>query len=264
MLRSLVATSGVPRDRLVAEIKTVHQRHKTSEYVFLIQELPSLVARHPVDRLTAIYSNAIRCYREGRSKSMALYPGVEETLRRVREKGTLVIGYTESMAFYTNYRVRHLGLDLLMDYVYSPEDHDIPPNVDLEKLRLYPKQSYELTHAQHRYTPKAQLKPSSTVLKKILNDLRVAIPDCIYVGDSLMKDVSMANEVGVTSVHAAYGEAHERKQYELLKEVTHWSDEDVMREKTYKPGIASYSLKHSFSELLDIFDFRRQGATTHG
>ena len=45
MLRVLVEESGVPQERLEEEIRRVHQRHKTSEYVPLIQELPSLRMR---------------------------------------------------------------------------------------------------------------------------------------------------------------------------------------------------------------------------
>lgn len=256
MLESLVSESGIPRAQLISEIEAIHQRHKTSEYAFLIEEIPSLRAKHPGQDLTKVYSNAISRYREGRAKTLQLYPGVVDTLKQVRKAGTIVVGYTESMAFYTNYRLRRLGLDCLLDYVYSPEDHDLPANLDPDTIRLFPPTAYDLVHAEHRYTPKGSLKPSSKVLRKILDDLGVDRSQCIYVGDSLMKDVSMANDVGVISVHAAYGESHRREPYELLKEVTHWSPEDVAREKTFTAGIADYSLNTSFTELLDLFQFR--------
>lgn len=259
MLEKLVELSGIPRDQLVSEIKAIHQRHRTSEYAFLIEEIPSLQAKHPNEDLTKIYEEAIQQYRRGRAESLKLYPGVLETLKFVRGQGTLVVGYTESMAFYTNYRIRHLGLDCLLDYVYSPEDHDIPANLDTEKLRLYPASNYDFVHAEHRYTPRGELKPNPAVLKKILTDLRVSPSNCIYVGDSLMKDVSMANDVGVMSVHAKYGESHNRSQYELLKDVTHWSDADVEREKSFKPGTAACSLTGSFGELINVVGFVERG-----
>jgi len=259
MLECLVAESGIPRQQLIDEIKVIHQLHKTSEYAFLIEEIPSLRAKHPGQDLTKVYANAISNYREGRAKSLQLYPGVVDTLKQVRKAGTIVVGHTESMAFYTNYRLRRLGLDCLLDYVYSPEDHDLPANLDPQTIRLFPPTAYDLVHAEHRYTPKGSLKPSPEVLRTILCDLHVDPSDCIYIGDSLMKDVSMANDVGVISVHAAYGESHLRESYELLKQVTHWSPADVAREKSFSAAIANYSLKSSFGELLDLFHFRSRG-----
>ena len=40
----------------------------------------------------------------------------------------------------------------------------------------------------------------------------------------------MAIDVGLTSVFANYGHGISGEKYELLKEVTHWSDADVQRE----------------------------------
>lgn len=47
MLSSLVNQSGIRQDILEKEIHQVFQRHGTSEYEFLIQELPSLRIKHP-------------------------------------------------------------------------------------------------------------------------------------------------------------------------------------------------------------------------
>ncbi len=61
-----------------------------------------------------------------RRKHLVLYPTVAETLLKIKGRGTRIIGYTESMAFYSNYRVRRLGLDGVLDYVFCPEDHVLP------------------------------------------------------------------------------------------------------------------------------------------
>jgi FMN phosphatase YigB (HAD superfamily) len=42
MLEETVRITGVPREHLVREIKNVHQRHGTSEYAFVLSELPSV------------------------------------------------------------------------------------------------------------------------------------------------------------------------------------------------------------------------------
>ena len=45
MFEKIIEISGVPETVLKSEIKTVHQMHGTSEYSFLVEELPSLLER---------------------------------------------------------------------------------------------------------------------------------------------------------------------------------------------------------------------------
>src|SRR5687767_5992672 len=76
LLNVLLRKSGVPREVLLAEIRAVHQRYHTTEYAFLIQELPSLRRLHPNEDLTVVYADAIRAYKDARTASLRLYPGV--------------------------------------------------------------------------------------------------------------------------------------------------------------------------------------------
>jgi FMN phosphatase YigB (HAD superfamily) len=78
----LVIDSGVEREQLLDEIRDVHQRHGTSEYAFLIEELPSLKVLHPDDDLARLYDGAIHDFRKARKASLKLFPGVMETLQR--------------------------------------------------------------------------------------------------------------------------------------------------------------------------------------
>lgn len=254
MLEALVSISRIPREQLVREIKAVHEFHGTSEYAFLIQEVPSLRVNHQ-GKLEDIYRDAIDRYRAARKRTLKLYSGVLSTLKYIKKRGALVVGYTESMAFYTNYRVRNLGLDGLLDFLYSPKDHDLPTGLTPEALRLYPTAHYDFVHTEHRYTPAGALKPNPQVLLQIISELGVSKAACIYIGDNRYKDVSMANEVGVLSVHAAYGEAHQRDEYDLLKQVTHWSAGDVASEVAAADVVPEVSLKKEFVELLQHFEF---------
>src|SRR3712207_673559 len=75
MYTRLVEDSGLPEDVLSAEIRAVHQLHGTSEYRFLIEELPSLQAKHPGEDLVQVYGGAIEAYRAAREEVVRLYPG---------------------------------------------------------------------------------------------------------------------------------------------------------------------------------------------
>jgi phosphoglycolate phosphatase-like HAD superfamily hydrolase len=256
-LGRLERDSGVPREVLIREIKQVHERHQTAEYAFLLQEIPSLQKLHPGEDFVKIYDDAVHEYRRARKQHLRLYPGVLPTLDLLKRHGVLIVGYTESMGFYSASRVRALDLDGLLDVLYSPEDHSLPHGLVREKIRLYPPESYHLARTIHRHTPAGELKPNPAVLLDIIREVGGSAETSIYVGDSLIKDVLMAQEAGVTDVHARYGTAHTREEYELLRSVTHWTAEQVERERmasnrTVRP---TFILERSFQEILDLFEF---------
>src|SRR5438309_2141915 len=123
MLDQIVLISGISPEILEQEIKVVHEANVTSEYAFVIEELHSLKSKHPGKDLTAIYQPAIAAFRESRNAELALYPSVLKTLQAIKSLRCLVIGYTESLDFYSTYRVRKLALDGLLDFLYFPPDH---------------------------------------------------------------------------------------------------------------------------------------------
>lgn len=258
LLDGLAWESGVPRDTLVDEARVVHQRHGTSEYAFLIQELPSLVRLHPGEDLARRYAGAITAFKEARAATLRLYPGVRETLCTLRARGCMLVGYTESLAYYTGYRVRKLALDGLLDHLYSPADHALPRGLTPDQLRRHPPEYYRFSHTRHHELPAGTHKPDARVLLRILADVGAELGDALYVGDSLMKDVAMAQDAGVTDVHAAYGAAHHSEAYALLRRVTHWTDEDVARERALLERgeiVPSHVLRAGFHELLEQFEF---------
>jgi phosphoglycolate phosphatase-like HAD superfamily hydrolase len=236
------------------EIRAVHQRHNTAEYAFLIQELPSLQRLHPGQDLTLVYADAIQAYKDARARSLRLYPGVQDTLARLKAAGCSVVGYTESQSFYSSFRIRTLGLDGVLDALFSPADHD--GSADLRWSER--PDAYELLRTRHEHTPPGEYKPNPEILSDILNKTGARKETTIYVGDSLMKDVAMAQDVGVCDVHAEYGQATHREVYDLLRLVTPWSDTDVDREKRINSRgsvTPTFVLRNSMTELFDLFEF---------
>ena len=153
---------------------------------------------------------------------MKLYPDVEETLQSLKDSGVLIIGYTESLAFYTHFRLKTLGLDRILDFVYSPADHDLPEGLTPEEIRAFSPEHYKLRRTIHRNTPDGKLKPNPGVLLQIIKDVGAIPIEAIYIGDNQMKDILMAQDARVTDVWAKYGLALNRPEYELLRQVTHW------------------------------------------
>ncbi|MCG8348105.1 MAG: HAD family hydrolase, partial [Chloroflexales bacterium] len=227
MLNELVDKSKVSQDILEKEIRAIFQEHGTSEYAFVIETIPALQSLHPGQDLTAIYDSAIQAYREARRLTRHLYPTVFETLTQIKKRGCLVVAFTESRSYYTLRRVKSLGLDGLIDFLYSPPDHKIPD--DLE--RWYKDDEYKLAITKQRFIPEGEYKPDAHILLQIISEIQAPKDRTIYVGDNLMKDIYMAQQVGITDVWAKYGQAQHREAYELLRKVSHWREEDVERER---------------------------------
>jgi phosphoglycolate phosphatase-like HAD superfamily hydrolase len=257
MLDRIVEISGIPAAILKPQIKRIHQKHGTSEYTFLIEELPLLQEAHPQADLMKIYAPVVEEFRKQRRAYLQLYPTVAETLLKIKGSGARIIGYTESMAFYSNYRIRRLGLDGVFDIIFCPEDHSLPATLTEDQIKVYPAQHYRLEYTRTRSIPSGSKKPNVQVLESIIFDQNLSRTQCVYVGDSLFKDVAMAQAARITDVWAKYGETKQGLEYNLLREVSHWTAEDVLREaetsaSDVKPGCV---LECSFSELLDHFEF---------
>lgn len=261
LLLRVCELSGVPQQQLEAEIQTVHRRRGTSEYTYLLNELPSLRQKNPTAEPSIVYDEAIHDFNRARQRSTRLYPGVQTTLRELQDRNVPVVAYTESISYWSEWRIKKTGLDGVIKVLYSSPDHDFPKGVTPESLRTRPASWYGLHHTTHRHVSPGVFKPNTQVLRSILEDFSATPEETVYVGDSLMKDVAMAQEVGVQDVHALYGVAQHHDGYNLLRRVSHWTDDDIRREQeiSSRPSVqASHTLTEGFSELLNIFNFRER------
>ena len=127
-------------------------------------------------------------------------------------------------------------------------------------MRFYESDRYRLKISKHEFTPVDALKPNPVILESIIKRIGAEKREVIYIGDSLMQDIPMAQAVGVADVYALYGECRNRPEYELLREVSHWPKQKINHEiniynqQQYDPH-ASYILDHSFAQILNLFDF---------
>jgi FMN phosphatase YigB (HAD superfamily) len=260
MLARLSERSGIPQEHLEIEIRAIHQKMRTSEYSLLLAELPSLRRLHGegVDLLRE-YDDVLHVLNSARKRNTRLYPTVLETLRRVRSSGVPIVAYTESIAFWTEWRIKHVGLDGVLDVLYSSPDHDWPAGVSAADVRTKPAEEYGLKDTDHRHVRGSITKPDDAVLKDILENQKVRPDQAVYVGDSLTKDVLMAQRAGVLDVHARYGVSDGRAEYGLLRRVSHWPDDAIAREKAVAEGldvvVPTYTID-AFDELLQLFNFQ--------
>jgi FMN phosphatase YigB (HAD superfamily) len=243
----------------LAAIRPIHQKARTSEYTFLIEDLAARdVSPNPI-KGRSDFGDALFAAREGRDAKTKLYPTVFQSLWDIKNTGVKVIAYTESLGFYSAYRLKRLGLDGVIDIMFCPEDHDTPSGVSLSQLRNRADESYGLQVTQILHTPKGELKPNVKILREIMNVANVEPSRCAYVGDSLFKDIAMARDAGIFDVYAKYGEAQRRPEYSLLQGVSHWTQEDVERERAINNSKLSFTpsatLHECFAEIFKFCDF---------
>lgn len=255
MVNQVLRHVRVERPALLDEIREVHQRHKTTEYSWVLEELPS-IARLPKSRRDDTIRVAQHEYREARKRTEHLYPGVYSTLSQIKQKGTKLVGFTESQRFYTIQRLMRFGLDGLLDVLYCTKEHGTPSGIDLAKERSKPAEAYLPKSMKVVELQTDIRKPNPQVLLSIVSELRATPRETLYIGDSKMKDVYMAQGAGVHDAYAEYGDSMNKAGYDLLRAVSSWTGDEIAKEKVMAVEVTpTIVLQHSFAEILSHFRF---------
>lgn len=258
-LERLSKDCDVEIESLKKEFRKLHTKYHTSECSYIFQELDSIKKDYYqiIDNQQNNPPSILHDYYRNKKASLSLYDGVYDTLLLLKSKGVRIVGFTESQIFYTKYRIKHLGLDGLFDAIYTTEDHQLPADV----TKVYSEGSWEPVETQIITLHTGFKKPNSKILKEIISEQKGFISNTIYIGDKLDRDVYMAQKAGVYSVHAKYGHNITTQEYDLLRSVSHWSDDDIRREKNFKESFHQASVKpdfvcdKAFSEILKQFEF---------
>lgn len=258
MVEEIVNITNLNEKEIRQSFKRVHQKHKTSEYSFAIEELDILDEFDKglnTDEKRKKYDSAIEAFRRKRKETLKLYESVIETLTVLKNRGVKVVIHTESMMFYASFRIKSLGLENLIDGIVALNDHDIPNGVNVNDI-TYIKDNLYLPDLKlkEEYSFNV-LKPDTKSVFGILKFFKLNPTETLYVGDSLSKDVLMAQNAGIYDVFAAYGRKYNKNNYQQLIEITHWTEEDVTKSiDLSKLNIHPSFTIHSFKELIGIID----------
>ncbi|MFC1852516.1 HAD hydrolase-like protein [candidate division CSSED10-310 bacterium] len=254
MLTVLERLSGVKEEILIAEFKAIHQKHHSSEYAFSIQELPSLQKRHPQKtpaELITYYWEAVVQFRRTREKCLKLYPGVRDTIQKLHQAGVRITGHSDAMEYYAVRRLQRLGLANYFDCLYVAREHALPSYLHPQKIDHQKEQRY---NPPVRSLSVDQHKPNPSILRRILADFSMQPTEAVLVGDSLKRDVYMAQTVGVYAVWAHYGTYFSADDFSLLVAITHWTEQDIQRELHVSEDVKpSLTIEH-FSEIERLFE----------
>lgn len=149
--------------------------------------------------------------------NLCLYVGVEDTLTWAKEKGIYIFGFSDSFAYWTDWRLHTLEISQYFDKVFTRNNGRID-SCQKEEL-LYCADivvSLELN----------ELKPNITVIEKIRNQYGLLKSNIYMIGDSLEKDIFTAQASGVQDIWAKYGVRCKAGNGRYLGSITPWTKQD--------------------------------------
>lgn len=257
MVKELSSISGIDEDILKASFKRVHERHKTTEYTFSIQELDVLSdqTRSIRDReILRKYATAIKAFRKRRKETLRVYDGVVDTLTILKQQGKTIAAVTDALRFHVEYRLRQLGIVDFFDVLVSPPDHSLPVGTSLEDVRFYASQEdYETKIPIKIDTIPAVRKPDPRFIIPLLERCGVHPKEAVFIGDSLVRDVLMAQNCGVHDILADYGRDYNSTNYAELLKITYWTEREVEEEKRLRETkISPTFVVSSFPRILEV------------
>lgn len=252
MVSALVALTGIEEGILLDEFKGVHRRYRDSEHPFAALELPSLKKMFPKlsrQDLASKIDSAFHAFNSKRNSLLKLYPGVEETLVWMKKKGIPVIGYTEASAANALFRLHKLKVLPYLDYLYTPTP--LTPEL-VAKTNLL---DLEMPSDFLRIVPQKLRKPNPTLLLEISTKYNIQTESIYCVGDSLTRDMAFAKNAGAVAIWAKYGTAYDKRLWDNLVRVTHWTQKDIQADMQLRNQYSKIQPDHTistFSELRKI------------
>jgi FMN phosphatase YigB (HAD superfamily) len=253
MTDEVVRITGCDRETLLDDFRDVHRQHHDAEHPFALFEtriVKQLFPNKSFAEISAAIDPAMHAFNKAKQHRLTLYPTVRSTLDQLRGQNVVLVAHTESKLYAVVDRLSRLDLTRYFSHIYCRErsvsNHPgIKPAS--EYLSHFPmKRVIELSHHQR--------KPNEDVLLEICEREGVDPRDAAYVGDSIVRDMMMAKRADVTAIWAKYGTRHDQDVYDRLVRVSHWTPEDVARERLLSRQAADikpdFTLEHQFSDVL--------------
>jgi FMN phosphatase YigB (HAD superfamily) len=249
-----VATSILKCDReiLLDELRAVHIKHHDVEHPFSLLEtetVQKLSRQLGLDQVRLVLDPAFHEFNKARKDNLALFPDVRSTLDELRSRQIRLVAFTDSSYFATLRRVRQLDLVNVFKRIFcrAKSESTIP-------LSGQPLED-NLT-AITTELPANETKPDPAVLHDIAKTERMTLSSMAYIGDSISKDVLMAKKAGCFAIWARYGVHRDPTMYERLVRISHWTDEDILRERNFAHEAAKiapdFTCERSIAEVLTV------------
>ena len=259
LTETLHRITGFSREAIVESMKKVFTAYNTNEYAFVLQEADIFEGMRRKDFRwfqTHVVDPARYSFNRARKSNLRVYPGVHKTLQILCSRGIRVIGLSDAPCFPAEQRIKHLGVDRYLHALYALKSYPVPRHGELDgeivnRIRVgYYKSLIEKVVE----LPLSFEKPSTRGIARILEDERLKLERVLIIGDSLKKDIRIAQEMGIADVWARYGTVIST---EMRDKLSFYSAPAIQRRNVSQPGDASYTPTWTvdrFDQLLDIIE----------
>ncbi|MBP2029255.1 putative hydrolase of the HAD superfamily [Methanohalophilus levihalophilus] len=128
-----------------------------------------------------VFEECISIYEKVKLENIELYPNVKDTLCSINRRELKVAVVTDAHTDGTLYRLEKTGILGMVDEIIT---------CDMTKAK----------------------KPSEQVFRFALEKCDLLPQNCIYVGDSMRRDIEPAKKIGMITAHAAYGDRNDHEE----------------------------------------------------
>lgn len=263
LVEAVMRETGFPRIKVVQSLKEVYTRYESNEYPFALQE-SSLFKEFPdfgsFDKL--VIEPARTAFGDARRKYMKPYKGVLETLEALKQRRVLVVALTDAPRNPAQQRVKLMKLDQWLTAIYTMPGFAFPEGPDGMKLVAPDIVQREEKGVYEAACPAVELprdheKPNPMGLKKILTTYGLQPSEVLVVGDSVKKDVAVAQAVGCHDAWAEYGTYVSLEYRERLDIVSSTAITRRHAAHVFEAGQKDVRPSHSlsnFSQILGLVD----------
>lgn len=196
----------------------------------------------PLHKSITHHEYVVPLARKERDNALELFDGVVDTLMELKLRGVPVVAHTDAPYVAAGNRIHLAGLDGMISTVYAaPLHHPFGDAADFATI------------TDMRYVADWKPKPDHTIIDGIVKRHGTTNARTLYVGDSLRRDMSMAQAAGLIPVWARYGNEYDGRDSAIAALI------DVHRlrprpETDYEaaPEVSKFATVDSFCEILDL------------
>lgn len=268
MVEAVCRATGFPRLKVVQSLKAVYAKYESNEYPFALQE-SSLFREHfpdfgSFDKL--VIQPARGAFAGARKRYLEPFPGVMDTLAELQRRKIPVVALTDAPRNPAERRTQLMRLDEYLCGLYTLPGFEFP--ADEGGATLVSKVIVEKDErGEYRAKcpvvelPRDYEKPNDKGFLRICADQGVDPKDVLVVGDSLHKDIAMAQKCGALDAWAEYGTYYSREYRERLDivsadAVTRRHAASILEGTAHAVHSATHHLSN-FRQVLRIIDESR-------
>jgi len=207
LVTALSVGLGLTEDAVTARLRDVYLRRGSIEYPFAVEEVPE-VCGLPQEVREPLVRASLEAFWSAASRRLTSYPTVPETLRQLAREGIAVIAHTDAPIHEVIRRLRHLELDRYLTGIVAQQWFARRPG---RTLTVYLPEMPGWVRPPQRFqplwrVPLVERKPNASIYQRIAEFLDIDPRYGTVIGDSVVRDLMPARQVGFEVVWARYGQ----------------------------------------------------------